>query len=178
MDDTTTRRPPVARIAGQASAQPAPPPEALEPIASGNGVVDVEMSDDEKLDRIFSAKDVKRAEEDIHIKSLGMTITIRELTQRELDDIFEMFEDRTNSRSKGRKRRVSEINAFMVSRAIVRPDFTTDKARQGLLQLYGTALLYEALPRIFKPLEVTAIAERVLALSGGDEDAITVAENL
>lgn len=178
--EAAPRRPTVARIANQGQTPVLhTPPDAVYPSDRANGQVEVRESDEDKLDRIFSAKATRpRAEEEIYIKSLSMTITIRELTQRELDDIFEMFEDRANPRAKGRKRPISAINAFLVARAIVSPDFGSEKAKKGLHDLYGTAIFAEALPQIFKPLEVTAIAERVLALSGGDEDAITVAENL
>jgi hypothetical protein len=175
--EETTRRPPIARIANPEGGPPLmpPPPEVMEE-ARANGA---KGSDDEALERIFAAGNLRnRAEEEIHVKSLGMNITIRELTQRELDDVFEMFEDRANPRARGRKRRLSEINAHLVAKAIVRPDFHSEKARELLMQTYGTPVLSEVLPRLFKPLEVTALAERVLALSGGDDDAVSSAENL
>lgn len=167
---------PVARVVGQGTA--AVPLDVEVPSDNGSPAATAEMSDEDALDRIFSARATyQRAEEEVYVKSVEMNITIRELTQRELDDIFEMFEERNNPRAR-KKRRPSEINAYLVARALVKPDFSTQKAAQKLQEMYGTPSLTEAIPKIFKPLEVIAIAERVLDLSGGGDDAVTAARNL
>jgi hypothetical protein len=141
--------------------------------------------EDEKdiVDAFLSADAAAVDTETVEIRSwtqrLGRPfhLTVRELSERELGDIFEMFDDSSLGSRAGRRRlrdnsrpnrRLTEMSAHIVAAALVEPDFTKHVGHRSLADF---------LMEKFKPLELSSVAEIVMDLSGGGDDAVTVVKN-
>jgi hypothetical protein len=136
-------------------------------------IVDAFLSSD------ASTQDTEEVEIHSWSERLGrpFVLTVKELNERELGDIFEMFEEagamgsrqgRRQMRGSKPNRRLTEMSAHIVAAGLVAPDFTKAVGHGSL----ATFLLEK-----FKPLELSSVAEIIMDLSGGGEDAVTVVKN-
>ena len=99
-------------------------------------------------------------------------VTLRELTDTEMADIFKMFGEsptkdrRRFSQNADTGRDYTEMAYHIVAKAWVAPALPNI-----------TQPLYQVLRKRIKSLEAAAMAEYVMDLSGGAEDSVTVAKN-
>lgn len=134
----------------------------------------------ERLKKFLSARTEPETKKLI-VESLGTTIVIRELTAREADDVYEMFEGRLGARrsgrSSGKDKSLSEIQAHLVAKAIVEPNFNDPNVLAAFQEKFPGMGLPDILLQLMKPLEITAIFDKIMEISGGNEDAVTEAKN-
>lgn len=135
------------------------------------------------LDKFLSAK--PRTEPDtatIYVPSLDGEIIVRELQQREADEILDMFAGSLTNRNKGGRgsapsKTLVETNAHLVAKALVEPDLRDPVIYERFVQKFGHMSLPEMLMQIIKPFEIIAIGDAIMDLSGAGEDSIRVAKN-
>jgi len=148
-----------------------------------------EVAERFRLDKFLSAKD--RAEDPdtdtVYVDSLGTTVVIRELTDREAEDAYGMFQDMLGAgsmnRAERRKRGVKDkglvrTSAQVVSIGLVSPDIKNPLIFQKFMQKYGEDLtVTDLLLKIIKPGDILKLSDRILELTGGGDDPIEEAKN-
>lgn len=162
------------------------PTDGKQHAVSFSGSLDSEDSEDseaaDRLDKFLSARPRTQPEtKKLWVESLGTTIVVRELSQREADDVFEMFEGRLNRRGTRRRgpgeKSLSEIQAHLVAKALVEPNLNDPNVLARFQEKYEGMGLPDILLHLIKPLEITAIFDKIMEISGGNEDAVVEAKN-
>lgn len=146
-----------------------------------NDEIDLDDHDD-RLAKFLSAK--PRTDPDtatLYVSSLDTTIVVRELTPREAEDVFDMFEERglanRRNRSSINKKRLTEIQAHIVAKALVEPNLHDPNVYAKFTERFGAISLPDLLIQLIKPLELIAIGDKVMELSGGAENSVQEAKN-
>jgi hypothetical protein len=123
------------------------------------------------LDAFLSADpDRPRATRILHIKSLDADITVREITDREMDTIQE--------RASSKKLSAIDTNAEVVAAALVDPDLHNPDVVQMFADKFGEFMSSsEIVKATMKPFEIIRVGDEVMDLSGASEDAVTQAKN-
>lgn len=122
------------------------------------------------LDAFLSATYRPTETAEVYIKSIDATITVRELSEAELSDIMSMSDG-------SREQVLTKMAAQLVASGLVDPDLNDSATYKKLSEGLQVVKQEEIIRKVFKPLEITAIAEVVLDLSGGADDAVTTAKN-
>jgi hypothetical protein len=125
--------------------------------------------DQRRLKSFLAARNDEPEVREVHIASIDDTVVIRELTERELTDWQTMYVDES---PRTRKRSIVEQSAALIAAALVSP-----KPSEGELSDAGFTSLTDMVRQSLKPVEVMKLAEMVMEISGGAEDAVEVAGN-
>jgi len=139
---------------------------------SGDSPVEIQHeSEDTALDAFLSADpDREKATRVLHIKSLGADITIREVSDREMETV--------QQRSQSKNLSPIDTNAEVVGIAMVDPDLSSPEVIEKFSEKYGGFVTpAEVVKSVMKPFEVMRVGEEVMDLSGAGDDAVTRAKN-
>ena len=158
---------------------PAEPVRYAEDEAPYSPGADEDQRNAERLDKFLSAKprDVEPETKELYVKSIGTTVIVRELTNREAEDVFEMFQDAMRPDARDRKR-VLGVNSYLIAKAMMEPNFNNPIVVQKLQARFGEGLsIPDIILKIFKPGEIISLGDAIMTLSGTEEDAVTEAKN-
>ena len=172
----------VNRTEPSAFVPPAPPRPSMEDHAEeaySSPASDEEQKNQDRLNKFLSAKqrDIEPETKELYVKSIDTTVVIRELTNREAEDVFEMFQDAMRPGARDRKR-VLEVNSYLIAKAMKEPNLANPLVIQKLQAKFGEGLsLPDIILKIFKPGEIIQLGDEIMTLSGTEEDAVTEAKN-
>lgn len=125
--------------------------------------------DQRRLKSFLAARNDEPEVREVHIASIDDTVVIRELTEREMTDWQTMYVDTS---PKARKRSMIEQSAALIAASLVSPRPTDQELTDA-----GFSSITEMVRQSLKPVEVMKLAEVVMEISGGAEDAVEVAGN-
>jgi hypothetical protein len=137
-----------------------------------------DLDEREALDALLSATPPEPRTVEVKVASLGgAKLVLRELTEQEFDDWQRRFVKlpRRGPQVAGtahRERSLVEANAHLVAYALVSPTFTQEQLSQ-----VGVTTVADLLRRKLKPMEILQLADVVMQLLGGAEDAVSVGKD-
>ena len=119
-------------------------------------------------------KDTKR----MHVKSLGAEVTIRELEESEINSILAQAENAGAAAAQGVMANQVDLQARIVAMGLVDPNLRDASVLDKLHKKFGTGQSAERVVlTVFKPLEITKLANAIMEISGMSDDAVTEAGN-
>jgi hypothetical protein len=128
----------------------------------------------------FLSVDPKRPKDtrEVHIKSLGVSVTIRELDESEINDILSRYEADQERKAEGAPVNTIDQQARIVAMAMIDPNLRDPAVLDKLHARFGCGQNAEmALRAVLRPLEITKLANIVMEISGMSDDAVRVAGN-
>lgn len=128
----------------------------------------------------FLSVDPQRPKEtqQLFVKSLGATITVRELDEGEINDVLARYEEVSDKLRAGHAANQIDQQARIVALALVDPNMRDPAVMDKLDKHFRCGVNAEmAVRAVFRPLEITRIANRVMEISGMSDDAVTDAGN-
>lgn len=131
------------------------------------------------LDAFLSANPQREQETvRVEIQSLGAAVTVRELTEAEINDILARYESDDERRKSGMPVNTIDQTARIVAMALVDPNVRDPKVLDRLNERFGCGANPEiAIRAVMRPLEITKLANIVMEISGMSDDAVKIAGN-
>ncbi len=128
-----------------------------------------ELSEEQILQRLLDADTVP--ERTVMIKRLGVPVTLRGLTGKQVFGLRERYTERTNRRGQTIERLDEEqFNVALIAAATVKPNWANPK----LLAKYQASGPEEVIKRVLLAGELAALGDAVLDLSGFNIDLADV----
>lgn len=132
--------------------------------------------DNDRLEKFLAASRRAMDTANVYIKSIDTTLVVRELNEREMEDAISAQAD---LRKRAANPRFISAAANVVSKAIMEPNFGDPQVMAKFQEIHGPHItsVAEIVKLVLKPLEILSVLEEIMALSGGDDDAVQVAKN-